>query len=132
MSNDIVHLRVRLRRVHESAFGACQSFEIQRRIIYFKPSIDVLPILIWFRLGAKVNQLAAVAVSRLQGELAKDGREPSRVSDEMQEKSISKRVRSFGKAKGKKKLFSHFFFCWFPFFLFLFFRFLSYTNKNVL
>ncbi|KZV22620.1 chaperone protein ClpD, chloroplastic [Dorcoceras hygrometricum] len=30
-----------------------------------------------FRLGANANHLAAVAVSRLQGELAKDGREPA-------------------------------------------------------
>lgn len=29
-----------------------------------------------YRLGANVNHLAAVAVTRLQGELAKDGREP--------------------------------------------------------
>lgn len=29
-----------------------------------------------YRLGANVNHLAAMAVTRLQGELAKDGREP--------------------------------------------------------
>ncbi|KAH7522519.1 hypothetical protein FEM48_Zijuj07G0147100 [Ziziphus jujuba var. spinosa] len=56
------------------------------------------------RLGANINQLAAVAVSRLQGELAKDGREPSRASEGMQEKSFSKKVRSVEKARDKSAL----------------------------
>ncbi|KAI3727125.1 hypothetical protein L1987_66934 [Smallanthus sonchifolius] len=46
------------------------------------------------KLGANLNQLADVAVSRLQGELAKDGREPP-ASRQMLKKS------SFGKASTK-------------------------------
>nr|XP_043614965.1 chaperone protein ClpD, chloroplastic [Erigeron canadensis] len=46
------------------------------------------------KLGANLNHLADVAVSRLQGELAKDGREPP-ASRQMLKKS------SFGKASGR-------------------------------
>ena len=41
------------------------------------------------RLGANVNHLADAAVTRLQGELAKDGREPSVSSKKMRGKSLS-------------------------------------------
>lgn len=53
-----------------------------------------------FRLGADANQLAAVAISRLQGELAKDGREPKRLRD----KSFSGKItidRSAERSRGK-------------------------------
>ncbi|KAL5564729.1 hypothetical protein UlMin_027893 [Ulmus minor] len=54
------------------------------------------------RLGAQVNQLASVAVSRLQGELAKDGREP--IDGGLEEKSLSNkaaRVKVSEKTKEK-------------------------------
>ena len=60
-----------------------------------------------FRLGANVNHLAAVAVSRLQGELAKDGSEPAATFKGMQGKSFSGKaaiVKSSGKKKGKNFL----------------------------
>ncbi|KAI4336426.1 hypothetical protein L6164_014955 [Bauhinia variegata] len=41
------------------------------------------------RLGANGSQLAAVAFSRLQGELAKDGREPNMASKGVHDKSVS-------------------------------------------
>ncbi|KAH1131442.1 hypothetical protein J1N35_002820 [Gossypium stocksii] len=56
------------------------------------------------RLGANINHLAAEAVTRLQGELAKDGREPSLSSKKMSEKSSSGNaavLRSPDKTKGK-------------------------------
>ncbi|XP_019072987.1 chaperone protein ClpD, chloroplastic isoform X2 [Vitis vinifera] len=59
------------------------------------------------RLGANVNHLAAVAVSRLQGELAKDGSEPSATFKGMQGKSFSGKaaiVKSSGKKKEKSAL----------------------------
>ncbi|OMO52318.1 Chaperonin ClpA/B [Corchorus olitorius] len=59
------------------------------------------------RLGANVNHLAAAAVTRLQGELAKDGREPSVASKKMSEKSNSGNaaaLRSPDKARGKSAL----------------------------
>ncbi|KAK9278536.1 hypothetical protein L1049_028105 [Liquidambar formosana] len=62
------------------------------------------------RLGANVNHLAAVAVSRLQGELAKDGREPSAPSKRMREKSLPGKaafVRSSEK-KGDKSALAQF------------------------
>ncbi|RVW81982.1 Chaperone protein ClpD, chloroplastic [Vitis vinifera] len=54
------------------------------------------------RLGANVNHLAAVAVSRLQGELAKDGSEPSATFKGMQGKSFSGKA-AIVKSSGKKK-----------------------------
>lgn len=62
-----------------------------------------------FRLGANVNNLATVAVSRLQGELAKDGRELPAASKKLREKSFPGKVtidRSSEKAKGKSAIFS--------------------------
>ncbi|XWS51537.1 hypothetical protein CRYUN_Cryun12cG0184600 [Craigia yunnanensis] len=59
------------------------------------------------RLGANVNHLAAAAVTRLQGELAKDGREPSVTSKKMREKSLSGNaavLRSPDKGRGKSTL----------------------------
>ncbi|KAJ7957139.1 chaperone protein ClpD, chloroplastic-like [Quillaja saponaria] len=59
------------------------------------------------RLGANANQLAAVAVSRLQGELAKDGREPFMASKGMHEKSNSRKAtatRSSTQTKEKSAL----------------------------
>ncbi|XVF54819.1 hypothetical protein PTKIN_Ptkin05aG0212400 [Pterospermum kingtungense] len=59
------------------------------------------------RLGVNVNQLAAAAVTRLQGELAKDGREPSVSSKKMPDKSLSGNaavLRSPDKARGKSAL----------------------------
>ncbi|KAK8287358.1 hypothetical protein V6Z12_D07G053300 [Gossypium hirsutum] len=59
------------------------------------------------RLGANINHLAAEAVIRLQGELAKDGREPSLSSKKMSEKSSSGNaavLRSPDKTKGKSAL----------------------------
>lgn len=59
------------------------------------------------RLGANVNHLAAVAVSRLQGELAKDGSEPSATFKGMQGKSFSGKaaiVKSSGRKKEKSAL----------------------------
>lgn len=52
------------------------------------------------RLGADLNHLADVAVSRLQGELAKDGREPTKM---LKNSSFGNKtsVRSPEKAKGK-------------------------------
>lgn len=49
------------------------------------------------RLGVNIDHLASVAVSRLQGELAKDGREPPAVSNKIREKS------TVGKASNKTK-----------------------------
>jgi ATP-dependent Clp protease ATP-binding subunit ClpC len=48
--------------------------------------------------------LAAIAVTKLQGELVKDGREPSVESKGKHGKSVSKRaaaLRSYEKTKGK-------------------------------
>ncbi|KAM4114315.1 hypothetical protein ACJW30_04G059600 [Castanea mollissima] len=45
-----------------------------------------------YRLGANVNQLAAVAIFRLQEELAKDGRNPSVESQWMRGKSFSRKA----------------------------------------
>ncbi|XP_017973636.1 PREDICTED: chaperone protein ClpD, chloroplastic [Theobroma cacao] len=59
------------------------------------------------RLGADLNHLADAAVTRLQGELAKDGREPSVPSKKMREKSLSGNatvLRSPDKARGKSAL----------------------------
>ncbi|MBA0578296.1 hypothetical protein Gorai_020586, partial [Gossypium raimondii] len=58
-------------------------------------------------MGANINHLAAEAVTRLQGELAKDGREPSLSSKKMSEKSSSGNaavLRSPDKTKGKSAL----------------------------
>lgn len=49
-----------------------------------------------FRLGTNGNQLAAVAFSRLQKEIAKDGREPNTVSKGMPKKSISRKGSDAG------------------------------------
>ncbi|KAA8542032.1 hypothetical protein F0562_023184 [Nyssa sinensis] len=59
------------------------------------------------RLGANVNHLAAVAISRLQGELAKDGREPPAVLKHKREKSFTGKaalVRSSEKTREKSAL----------------------------
>ncbi|XP_039018043.1 chaperone protein ClpD, chloroplastic-like isoform X2 [Hibiscus syriacus] len=59
------------------------------------------------RLGANINHLAAAAVTRLQGELIKDGREPSLPSKKTSEKSLSGYpgpLRSPDKPKGKSFL----------------------------
>ncbi|XP_031277262.1 chaperone protein ClpD, chloroplastic [Pistacia vera] len=59
------------------------------------------------RLGVSVNHLADVAVSRLQGELAKEGREPSLASKGMHEKPPSGKaagLRTFEKTRGKSAL----------------------------
>ncbi|WOG99329.1 hypothetical protein DCAR_0518677 [Daucus carota subsp. sativus] len=59
------------------------------------------------RLGVNANDLATVAVSRLQGELAKDGRDPPTPSKRMREKSVPGKVtidRSSEKAKDKSAL----------------------------
>ncbi|KAJ8634450.1 hypothetical protein MRB53_027786 [Persea americana] len=59
------------------------------------------------RLGVNIDHLATVAVSRLQGELAKDGREPPAVSKKTHEKSsIGKATvaKSSDKQKGKSAL----------------------------
>lgn len=62
-----------------------------------------------FRLGADANELAAIAISRLQGELAKDGREPKR----QREKSFSGKITIDRSAErsGGKPLFSPFHHC---------------------
>lgn len=55
------------------------------------------------RLGAVSNILTSAALLRLQGELAKDGRETSKVSSKMQEKSPSGkavRAKPLEKSKG--------------------------------
>ncbi|BAT79060.1 hypothetical protein VIGAN_02186400 [Vigna angularis var. angularis] len=49
-----------------------------------------------YRLGTNGNQLAAVAFSRLQKEIAKDGREPNTVSKGMPNKSISRKGSDAG------------------------------------
>ncbi|MFQ6632693.1 hypothetical protein Gotur_009029 [Gossypium turneri] len=59
------------------------------------------------RLRANVNHLATAAVARLQGELAKDGREPPVSSKKMPEKSLSRNAagtRSPDKTKGESPL----------------------------
>ncbi|KAE8717451.1 Chaperone protein ClpD [Hibiscus syriacus] len=59
------------------------------------------------RLGANVDLLAAAAVTRLQGELAKDGREPPLSSKKMPENSLSSNgavLRSPKKARGESPL----------------------------
>ncbi|PON97505.1 ClpA/B family [Trema orientale] len=60
------------------------------------------------RLGAKVNELAATAASKLEGELAKDGRDSSGASQGFSEKSLSNKsaaaMRSSGKTKEKSAL----------------------------
>ncbi|XP_040997592.1 chaperone protein ClpD, chloroplastic isoform X3 [Juglans microcarpa x Juglans regia] len=50
-------------------------------------------------LGANIKQLAAVALSKLQREIAKDGREPSLVSKGMQEKYFSRMASVFNSSK---------------------------------
>jgi ATP-dependent Clp protease ATP-binding subunit ClpC len=57
-----------------------------------------------FRFGVDGDHLAAIAVTTLQGELVKDGREPSVESKGKREKSFSKKaaaLRSSGKSRGK-------------------------------
>jgi len=57
-----------------------------------------------FRLGVDGDALAAIAITKLQGELVKDGREPSVESKGKHGKSVSKRaaaLRSYEKTKGK-------------------------------
>ncbi|XP_027351375.1 chaperone protein ClpD, chloroplastic isoform X1 [Abrus precatorius] len=49
-----------------------------------------------YRLGTNASQLAAVAFSRLQKELAKDGREPNMVSKGVYNKSISRKGSDAG------------------------------------
>lgn len=59
------------------------------------------------RLGAKVDKLAAVAASKLQGELAKDGRELPGASQGLGEKSLSDKAtttRLSGRTKEKSAL----------------------------
>lgn len=57
------------------------------------------------KLGADLNHLADVAVSRLQGELAKDGREPPASRQMLKNSSFGKTsLRSPEKAKGKSAL----------------------------
>lgn len=59
------------------------------------------------RLGANVNNLAAVAISRLQGEMAKDGREPPTALKRSHENSLSQKAthsRSLEKSRDKKAL----------------------------
>ena len=54
-------------------------------------------------MGADVNYLATIALSRLQGELAKDGRDSSKISQKMLEKSPTGKsglVKSSDKTKG--------------------------------
>ena len=58
-----------------------------------------------FKLGANVNQLAAVAIFRFQEELAKDGRNPSVESQWMHGKSFLRKaaiMRSPQKPRGNK------------------------------
>ncbi|RZC60435.1 hypothetical protein C5167_022198 [Papaver somniferum] len=58
------------------------------------------------RLGADINQLGAVAVSRLQGELAKDGREPLKTSSSSKsprKKNMSDKTASVVRSSEKKK-----------------------------
>lgn len=58
-------------------------------------------------LGADLNQLASVAISRLQGELAKDGREPLVTSQKMQKRPAAGKaavVRTSEKTKEKSVL----------------------------
>ncbi|KAK9066336.1 hypothetical protein SSX86_013657 [Deinandra increscens subsp. villosa] len=54
------------------------------------------------KLGANLNQLADVAVSRLQGELAKDGREPPASRQMLKKSSFGKKSQE--NAKGKSAL----------------------------
>lgn len=59
------------------------------------------------RLGAKVDQLAAVAAAKLHVELAKDGRESSGISQSSSEKAFSNKaalMKSTGKTKEKSAL----------------------------
>ncbi|KAF7840202.1 chaperone protein ClpD, chloroplastic [Senna tora] len=56
------------------------------------------------RLEVNAPQLAAVAVSRLQRELAKDGREPNMVSKGMQKKSLSRKSTASDTSKEKSAL----------------------------
>ncbi|XP_050226107.1 chaperone protein ClpD, chloroplastic [Mercurialis annua] len=59
------------------------------------------------RLGANLDDLATAAVARLQGELAKEGREPPVEGKGTREKSFSKKagaLRSSGKTKEKSAL----------------------------
>jgi len=61
-----------------------------------------------FRLGTNGNQLAAVAFSRLQKEIAKDGREPNTVSKGIPNKSLSRKgseAGASGTTGGKKRVY---------------------------
>jgi len=60
-----------------------------------------------FRLGTNGHQLAAVAFSRLQKEIAKDGREPNTLSKGMPNKSISRKGSDGGASgtTGGKKIY---------------------------
>ncbi|GAU36756.1 hypothetical protein TSUD_318550 [Trifolium subterraneum] len=55
------------------------------------------------KLGTKPDQLAAVAYSRIQKELARDGRELGYKSNEVHNKSISKKLSNAGSATKTKK-----------------------------
>ncbi|KDP22504.1 hypothetical protein JCGZ_26335 [Jatropha curcas] len=55
------------------------------------------------RLGANVDLLAAAAVARLQGELAKDGREPSVEAKGGREKFFSKKAAALRSSDGTKE-----------------------------
>ncbi|XP_008812476.2 chaperone protein ClpD2, chloroplastic [Phoenix dactylifera] len=54
-------------------------------------------------LGADLNHLASVALSRLQGELAKDGRDPLASTHKMQEKSPARKAAVVRSSEKKEK-----------------------------
>jgi len=66
-----------------------------------------------FRLGTNGSQLASVAFSRLQKEIAKDGREPNVISKGVPNKSISRKGSDAGASAttGGKKIVYKFVHC---------------------
>lgn len=66
-----------------------------------------------FRLGTNGSQLASVAFSRLQKEIAKDGREPNVMSKGVPNKSISRKGSDAGASAttGGKKIVYKFVHC---------------------
>ncbi|CAL0327723.1 unnamed protein product [Lupinus luteus] len=57
-----------------------------------------------YRLGTNASQLAVVAFSRLQKEIAKDGREPNMVSNGVHNKSVSRKGSDAGSSATTKEM----------------------------
>ena len=104
-----LHILKRIIRCSKSSGCTCLAKKNSRsRVeIHMLKTCHLILVCYNFRLGANVNQLAAVALSRLQEELAKDGRNPSLASQRMHGKSFSRKaaiMRSSEKPRGNKSM----------------------------